>query len=81
MNKTDDFETTLNELEKVVLELDGEVKLERALELFDRGMKLSSDCETFLKGAEHRVELLKRTTSGVVTEQFEPVLVDSCDRK
>ena len=74
MTKTLDFEATLTELEKVVNELDGEVKLERALELFDRGMKLSIDCETFLKGAEQRVELLKKTATGITTEPFEAQL-------
>jgi len=76
MTVTVDFETKLTELEKVVLELDGEVKLERALELFDKGMKLSVECETFLKGAEHKVEILKRTTSGISTEPFEAQLLE-----
>jgi len=75
-----DFEATLTELEKVVLELDGDVKLERALELFDRGMKLSVDCETFLKGAEQKIEILKRTASGLTTEPFEARLLESSDK-
>jgi exodeoxyribonuclease VII small subunit len=64
-----DFEATLAELEKVVGELDGEVRLERALELFDRGVKLSTDCETFLKSAEQKVEILKRAQSGAITKE------------
>jgi len=59
-----DFESTLTELDKVVSELDGEVKLERALELFDRGMKLSSQCRTFLTAAEQKIEVLVRTAEG-----------------
>ncbi len=59
-----DFEGSLAELEKVVAELDGEVKLDRALELFNRGMKLSSDCQTFLQSAEQQVEILKRSVDG-----------------
>jgi exodeoxyribonuclease VII small subunit len=59
-----DFETTLNELERVVTELDGEVKLEKALDLFNRGMKLSGDCQKFLQAAEQQVELLRRTADG-----------------
>ena len=58
----------------MVSELDGEVKLERALELFDRGMKLSMDCEVFLRSAEQKVEILRRTASGIVTEPFEPAV-------
>lgn len=73
MAQTLDFEATLGELEKVVTELDGELKLERALELFDKGMKLSLDCETFLKSAEQKVEILKRSTTGALTsDPFEP---------
>jgi exodeoxyribonuclease VII small subunit len=74
MTQIVDFETTIAELERVVSELDGEVKLERALELFDRGMKLSMDCESFLKAAEQKVEILRRTASGLVTEPFDPAL-------
>jgi len=68
-----DFETALSELEKVVTELDGDIKLERALELFDKGMKLSVHCESFLKIAEQKIEVLRRTAAGAVsTESFEP---------
>jgi exodeoxyribonuclease VII small subunit len=67
-----DFEAALIELEKVVGELDGEVKLERALELFDKGMRLSVDCESFLKTAEQKIEILRRTANGeVIAESFE----------
>ena len=76
--KTLDFEAALAELEKVVGELDGEVKLDRALDLFDKGLKLSVDCELFLKSAEQKIEILKRTSSGaLVTEPFEAVAVAS----
>ncbi|HEY9778143.1 MAG TPA: exodeoxyribonuclease VII small subunit [Planktothrix sp.] len=71
MTEIVDFETTLLELEKLVAELDGDIKLERALELFDRGMHLSAECEKFLKNAEQKVEILRRTAAGLVTEPFE----------
>jgi exodeoxyribonuclease VII small subunit len=72
--ETLDFESTLTELEKVVGELDSEVKLERALELFERGMKLSSQCQTFLQTAEQKVELLRRNAEGNLTlEPFEQI--------
>jgi exodeoxyribonuclease VII small subunit len=61
-----DFETTLNELERVVTELDGEVKLEKALDLFNRGMKLSGECQKFLQVAEQQVELLRRSADGTL---------------
>lgn len=72
MANPQDFETSLAELESVVQELDGELKLERALELFDRGIKLSSMCEKFLKGAEQKIEILRRSPDGeIFTEEFE----------
>jgi exodeoxyribonuclease VII small subunit len=61
-----DFESALAELERIVTELDSEVKLERALELFDQGIKLSGECERFLKAAEQKVQILKRTSEGVI---------------
>lgn len=73
-----DFESTMAELDKVVSELDGEVKLERALELFDRGMKLSSQCRNFLTAAEQKVEVLVRTAEGELTlEPFEEDAAES----
>jgi exodeoxyribonuclease VII small subunit len=67
-----DFEASLAQLEEVVKELDGEVKLEQAMKLFEKGMKLSLDCEQFIKAAERKIEILKRQTDGTVTpEPFE----------
>lgn len=72
LDKGPDFEAALAELEDVVLELEGEVKLEQALALFDRGTKLSQSCEEFLKSAEQKIEILKRAASGAITvEKFE----------
>ena len=69
--KPSDFETMLSELEKVVGQLEGELKLEEALSLFERGMGLSRDCEKFLKAAQQKIELLKRSTGGdVATTPF-----------
>jgi exodeoxyribonuclease VII small subunit len=59
------FETGLHQLEAIVKEMEsGELPLERALELFERGMKLSETCRKQLEDAETRVEILmKRATS------------------
>ena len=64
MTKPIDFEIAMKQLESVVNELDGEVKLEKALSLFEQGMILSRQCEEFLKGAEQKIELLKRGEEG-----------------
>jgi exodeoxyribonuclease VII small subunit len=70
MSKNIDFATSLTELEKVVTELDSDVPIEKALVLFERGMQLSNECEKFLTAAEQKVEILKRTTSGLAVEVF-----------
>ena len=55
------FETCLNELEKIVKELEsGDMPLERSLELFEKGMSLSEGCRKQLEQAETRVEMLVR---------------------
>lgn len=61
-----DFESTLAELEVIVEQLEGEVKLEEALALFERGMKLSHACERFLQSAEQKIEVLKRAANGTL---------------
>lgn len=67
-----DFEASLSELEKVVRELDGEIKLDKALSLFEQGIKLSVQCEQFIKGAEQKIEILKKQADGSVSaEPFE----------
>ncbi|MBC7999166.1 MAG: exodeoxyribonuclease VII small subunit [Leptolyngbya sp.] len=66
---TIDFESSLKELEQVVGELDGEIKLERALKLFERGMELSGQLESFLKVAEQKVEILRRQADGSMSPE------------
>lgn len=61
-----DFEAALAELEVVVMQLEGEVKLEEALNLFDRGVKLSQKCEKHLKQAELKIEVLKKSLTGTL---------------
>lgn len=64
-----DFEEALVELEKIVTQLEGEVKLEEALQLFDKGMQLSKSCEGILKTAEQKIEILKRAADGSLTAE------------
>jgi len=64
--QTIDFEASLTKLEAVVKELDGEVKLEEALKLFEEGIKLSVECEKFIKSAEQKIEILKKTADGSI---------------
>ncbi len=54
-----DFEHSLNELETLVEQMEqGDISLERSLELFERGIKLTRSCQESLKKAELRVQQL-----------------------
>ena len=66
------FEECLERLEKVVAELEkGDVSLDRALELFDEGMKLSGSCRKELDEAEGKVEILLKRNGKLQPEAFE----------
>ena len=53
------FEEALAKLESVVRELEsGKLPLEKALELFEKGIALSGICNEQLKDAERRITLL-----------------------
>lgn len=56
MAKTEKFEDKLNELEKMVKELeDGEVSLDDAIDKYTKAMKLAKDCSLKLKEAEENI--------------------------
>ena len=66
------FEECLDRLEKIVDELEkGDVPLDRALELFDEGMKLSGSCRKELEEAEGKVEILLRRDGKLQPEPFQ----------
>ena len=65
------FETCLDELEKVVKQLEsGDLPLDRSLELFSRGMELSETCRKQLEEAETKVEMLIRKEGAYQPEPF-----------
>jgi exodeoxyribonuclease VII small subunit len=54
-----DLEKTLQELESIVETLeDGELSLEQSLKHFEKGVKLSRECQLALKDAEQKVQIL-----------------------
>lgn len=59
------FESSLEELERIVRELErGDLALEKSLELFEQGVKLSRACQERLNEAERRIEILTRDNQG-----------------
>jgi exodeoxyribonuclease VII small subunit len=54
-----DFEGAIAELEAIVKKLeDGDLPLEKSLELYERGVQLSRFCHARLEAAEKRIEIL-----------------------
>ena len=67
------FEAGLAELESVVKQLEaGDLPLEKALELFEKGVQLSETCRKQLEEAETRVEVLTRRGNTIQAEPFKP---------
>jgi exodeoxyribonuclease VII small subunit len=63
--KKQTFETSLQELEKIVRKLeDGDLSLEESLKLFEDGVKLSRECQERLNQAERRIEVLLKDENG-----------------
>lgn len=73
-DKPKPFEASLEELERIVRELEqGELPLEQSLELFEQGVKLSRECQERLNQAERRIEILIRDNQGrTAVREFEP---------
>ena len=67
--KVKDFESALKSLEEIVLQLEGgDLTLDRALELFEEGVKISRFCQTKLEEAERKVEVLVKAADGTLKE-------------
>jgi exodeoxyribonuclease VII small subunit len=72
-NKPESFEKNLERLEAIVSELEqADLPLEKALEFYEEGMKLSEICHKQLEEAEGRIEILKKRAGGMVAEPFDP---------
>jgi exodeoxyribonuclease VII small subunit len=73
--KVKDFESALKSLEEIVSQLEaGDLTLDRSLELFEEGIRVSRFCSAQLDGAERKVEMLVKSAEGVL--QAEPFLED-----
>jgi exodeoxyribonuclease VII small subunit len=54
-----DFESALAELDTIVKRMEeGDLTLEKSMELYERGLQLSRFCHSTLEAAEQRVEIL-----------------------
>ena len=73
-----DFEGSLAELETIVERLEqGELSLDESLQQFERGVQLTRVCQSALKQAEHKVEILLRKSGAA--DEFEASPFESED--
>ena len=73
-----DLENALSDLEELVEELEsGDLPLEKAMKKFEDGIKLTRSCQTALKDAEQKVEVLLKSAGG--DEALEDFDIDSDD--
>lgn len=53
------FESNITELEKIIAELEGgEAPLDKCIEMFENGVKLSGECLKLLNDAQQKITLL-----------------------
>lgn len=68
-----DFEKTLAELEKLVMNLEeGDLSLDESLSGFKRGIELTRQCQSVLDNAQQTVEQLIDTEDEESLQAFEP---------
>lgn len=64
------FEQSITELEEIVSLLEnGDVSLNKSLSLFEKGIKLSKNCQKMLDGAEKKVSILLTNEDGEIAEE------------
>jgi exodeoxyribonuclease VII small subunit len=70
-SQTPDFEQALGELEKLVERLErGDLPLDEALKTFERGVELTRHCQSSLKAAQQKVEILLKRSGQTSIEAF-----------
>jgi exodeoxyribonuclease VII small subunit len=72
-SKSFNLEKSLADLEALVEELEsGDLPLEKAMKKFEEGIRLTRGCQSALKDAEQKVEILLKSAGGEESlEEFE----------
>jgi exodeoxyribonuclease VII small subunit len=71
-DKKINLEKSLAALEQIVEELEsGELPLEKAMKKFEEGIKLTRGCQSALKDAQQKVEILLQGAAGETLEEFD----------
>lgn len=68
--KVKDFESAIKSLEDIVVQLEsGDLSLDKSLELFEEGIRISRFCSSKLEEAERKVAVLTKTADGQFEEK------------
>lgn len=71
-DKNIDFEKTMQELEKLVERMEkGDLSLEASLKDFERGVELTRLCQSALRDAEQKVQMLMKNAGKDILVDFE----------
>ncbi|GIP20207.1 MULTISPECIES: exodeoxyribonuclease VII small subunit [Paenibacillus] len=71
LNNDINFEEAMEQLEEIVSQLEhGDVPLEKAIDLFQRGMQLSQLCGQKLAQVERKIEMIVETDGEVTKKPF-----------
>ena len=66
LKKTKSFENIFEDLEKIVVKMDGgDIHLEKSLELFEKGMSLVEEGKNKLDEAELKIKTLTKNSKSV----------------
>lgn len=74
------FEKAMNRLEQIVEELEkGELDIDKSLEIFEEGIKMSRVCSKKLNEAEQKIEQLTKNRKGELVAELFPAGADEDD--
>lgn len=66
------FENKINELEKIVGELEkGDLNLDESVSKFEEGIKISKQCNEILEKAEKKITILLNKDGEIIEDNFE----------
>ena len=66
-----DFEKSMEELEKIVEKLEkGDLNLDESVEEFEKGMKISKECNKILESAEKKITILLQKEGSIEEDNF-----------
>ena len=72
MSKSKSFEEQMEELEKIVGELEkGDLNLDDSVSKFEEGIKISKSCNKILEEAEKKITMLVNKDGEIEEEDFE----------